>query len=499
MRSTPTAPPIVRPALLVCLLACQLAGGACRTAERSAAAGDDSLAGVPAPIPPGGEPAPILSGAASLPITPDLDGGRPVRIGGFTPGRDAAGVHDDLYARAVVLEIGPQSLALVALDLIGLFYDDVLLIREELQGRGVGVKTVLVASTHTHAGPDVIGLWTPEERALDGSYVDRVRGAAAGAVEQAWRSRRPARLSFTRWRMPELLRDTRLPLAVDDLALLLRVDTADGGETIATLVNFAAHPESLGRDNSLISSDYPWAARRIMEEAYGGLSLFFSAAVGGMMTPLGVRIDDPQTGSPAPQKSLRMTELLGESLADGLIAAWSDGPAGGDDGPRFIDRAVLSIAQRPLRVPLDNPRFVAGLEQGRIRPRRIDRDGALGSEVAAVTISAGAGRRPLAQFACVPGELYPELAIGGIQDPQDPAADLQGAPREPILREMMTAAHRFVIGLCNDEIGYIIPAAQWDEAPPFAYGRDQPQYGEERSAGPRTAPIVMQALSELFR
>jgi hypothetical protein len=119
--------------------------------------------------------------------------------------------------------------------------------------------------------------------------------------------------------------------------------------------------------------------------------------------------------------------------------------------------------------------------------------------VAAVTIGAGPDREPIAQFACVPGELYPELAIGGIQSPQDPAADLQGAPPEPLLRPMMSATYRFVLGLCNDELGYIIPASQWDEAPPFAYGRDRPQYGEVNSAGPRTAPIVLQAFAELFR
>jgi hypothetical protein len=483
-RAVPT--PVVALTTLLCLVAV----AACRPAGEVVPA---------AAVGEGGGPAPILAGAASRPITPDLDGDRPVRVGGFTPGRDATGVHDDLYARAIALEIGTQSLTLVALDLIGLFYDDVVLIREELSNRRIAVGSVLVASTHTHAGPDVIGLWTPADRDLDPSYLAMVRDAAADAVEEAWESRRPARLSFARWRMPDLLRDTRLPLAVDDLGLLLRIDTDDGSETIASLVNFAAHPESLGRQNSLISSDYPWATRRILEEAYGGMALFFSGAVGGMMTPLGVQIDDPLTGSPAPQKSPRMAELLGENLADGLMAAWSDRPAREEDGPRFIDRAVLSIAQRPLRVPLDNPGFVAGLEQGRIWPRRLDRDGSIASEVAAVTISSAPDRRPVAQFACVPGELYPELAIGGIQEPQDPAADLQGAPREPHLREMMSAPYRFVLGLCNDEIGYIIPAAQWDEAPPFAYGRDRPQYGEERSAGPRTAPIILQAFSELFR
>jgi len=124
-----------------------------------------------------------------------------------------------------------------------------------------------------------------------------------------------------------------------------------------------------------------------------------------------------------------MAGLLGENLADGLMAAWSDGPAREEDGPRH----------------------------------------------------------------------YPELAIGGVQETQDPAADLRGVPREPLLRDMMTATHRFVLGLCNDEIGYMVPAAQWDEASPFAYGRDRPQYGAERSAGPRTAPTIMQALAGLFR
>jgi hypothetical protein len=442
--------------------------------------------------------APILAGAASRPITPAIDPARPVRIAGFGPGRDATGVHDDLSARALALEVGSQSVAIVALDLIGLFHDDVALIREAVARRGDGPAEVLVASTHTHAGPDIIGLWTPEDRSVDADYVAAVREAAAGAVAEAWASRRPARLTFAASRFPELLRDTRLPLAVDDLGLLLRVDAADGGGTIASLVNFASHPESLGRDNTLISSDYPWASRRALEEAYGGVALFLPGAVGGMMTPLGVSLIDPLTGAPAPQKSFRIAELLGEELADGLIGVLTDGPAGQQDGRGYVERAVLSVARRPLRLPLDNARLLAGLRSGRIRARRLDANGALESEAVAVTLRAAPGGEPLAQFACVPGEIYPELVIGGIQEPQDPAADLPGAPREPALRELMSAPYRFVLGLCNDEVGYIIPASQWDEAPPFAYGRDAPQYGEINSAGPRTAPIVLQAFADLF-
>ena len=50
-----------------------------------------------------------------------------------------------------------------------------------------------------------------------------------------------------------------------------------------------------------------------------------------------------------------------------------------------------------------------------------------------------------------------------------------------------------LIGLANDEIGYIIPRRQWDMAAPFAYGRTTPQYGEINSCGPGVAPVIMGA------
>ena len=51
-----------------------------------------------------------------------------------------------------------------------------------------------------------------------------------------------------------------------------------------------------------------------------------------------------------------------------------------------------------------------------------------------------------------------------------------------------------LLGLANDEIGYIIPRCQWDRQRPFAYGRMTGQYGEINSCGPDVAPIVMQAV-----
>ena len=54
-----------------------------------------------------------------------------------------------------------------------------------------------------------------------------------------------------------------------------------------------------------------------------------------------------------------------------------------------------------------------------------------------------------------------------------------------------------LIGLANDELGYIIPKRQWDEKAPFCYGRTSAQYGEINSLGPETAPLLCAAFREL--
>lgn len=457
-------------------------------------------------------PSPLLAGVAVEVITPEIAPGLPpVAVAGFGKGRDATGVHDDIYARALVLQAGDTSVALVALDLIGFFHDDVVKIRDDVRSRypEVGVGSILIASTHTHAGPDVIGLWSPPGRTVDPGYIAGIRTRAADAVAAAWRARRPARLSFASTDLPQLVQDSRLPRVIDATALLMKVDAQDGHETIATLLDFPSHPESLGRDNTLISSDYPWSARRRLEREFGGVALFFSGDIGGLLTPLGGTMIDPETGEQLVSKTPRATEAYGEEVARQVVAAWRTAHPAAPSG------AVLVVRSRAVRVPLKNARFIRGLAEGRIWSRALAADGTLDSEVAVLTIlgeaasrvsslaatsggTASRGIEPLAQFACVPGEIYPELVLGGVQDPQDPGADLQGASREKPLRSMMSGHYRFVLGLCNDELGYIIPRSEWDLEPPFAYGLTEAQYGEANSTGPDTAPAILDAFAAIL-
>ena len=72
-------------------------------------------------------------------------------IAGFGNGVAAQGVHDDLWARTMVLDDGKTRLALVAVDVIGMFHSTVVDIRESLPDEAI--TYLVIASTHTHAAP----------------------------------------------------------------------------------------------------------------------------------------------------------------------------------------------------------------------------------------------------------------------------------------------------------------------------------------------------------
>jgi hypothetical protein len=101
-------------------------------------------------------------------------------------------------------------------------------------------------------------------------------------------------------------------------------------------------------------------------------------------------------------------------------------------------------------------------------------------------------------MAIIPGELYPELAIGGVENPPDAGADFPKAPIEPLIFDQLPEfKYKLVFGLSNDMLGYIIPKRQWDREPPYCYGKPGPQYGEINSCGPEAAPIICEAFRKL--
>jgi len=437
---------------------------------------------------------PLSAGFAVADITPDVKDGKPVYMAGYGMNRKATGVHDPLYARTVVLAGGDTKFAIVSVDLVGLQFPQTKAIRARLPE----FKYVLVGSTHNHEGPDVIGIWGrgPFHRGASEDYLDFVVERVVASVKEAAGKLAPVTAAFGTATDESLMDDSRLPIVKDGVLRLIKLTKAGSSDAAGLLVQWNCHPESLGSKNTLITADFPYATVAALEKQYRCPVVYISGAVGGLMSLPGGRIFDA-AGKELREGTYEYAEKYGQevaALATKAVAA-----------SQPIALTPLVASSKSIAVPVQNSLYRAARAVGVLKrdglvwrgdfhdlsepmvAEKADLPSAVESEVAYLRLGE-------LHVACIPGELYPELVYGKFQEPVEPDADYPDSPKEPAVAELMPGPKWLLVGLANDEVGYIIPRRQWDKTPPYAYGKDGGQYGEVNSCGADVAPIIMQAL-----
>ena len=442
------------------------------------------------------EPRPLRAGFARERINPKLgDPARPVYVAGFSQNRTATGIHDDLWSVACVIDDGHTRVGFVALDSIGLFHDDVIEIRRRL-GPELGLAYTIIAATHNHSTPDLMGLWGPHplRSGVDPAYREQVLATAARTLATAVAGLAPARVAFHEIPVaPEgLVADTRRPRVFDADVRVMHFTAPAGGATLGTLVTWGNHPETPWSRNTEITADFCGALRDTLERGasgpagaltgIGGIHCFINGAVGGLMTTHpSTTVRDPLLGEDLLEPSHAKSIAVGRQLAARVLPRLREAaPA--------TDHAPIGIEARTLELPVDNVNFLIApvlgiMDRGHTRWRHVR------SEAAVLRFGD-------ATIACVPGEIYPEIVNGGVE--RAPGGDFDVEPVEvPPVRAFLSGRVKFVLGLANDEVGYIIPRSEWDREPPYLYGSAKPVYGEVNSLGPETAPRLHAALREL--
>jgi hypothetical protein len=459
-------------------------------------------------------------------------------LAGFGTARGAAGANDSMWARAIALRHENTTMVLVAIDCVGLFKGEMDQIRASVAD--LGVNHILIAATHGHQTRDTIGLWGINEftTGVDPAYMDYLRDRTEDAIREAVAALETAHVQYASFFTRDLTvppegspdgverfhGDNRDPNIVDDEVRLLRFIAADEQDrTIATLVNWAAHPEYVGYTNQLLSSDFAHFLRQGIEEGLtlpadeavpglGGIAVFFPGALGGQIGPNHVDVRDWE-GNPIERfGGFPAGEAVGEQLAYFVLQAL------GDDGGSVTDMtAELGFRTRELDIPVQNIAFhlAAFLDifdrdfHGHDPDLPISEDNLpyLLSEVTVVDI----GR---AQLMTAPGELHPEIFVGGydgsytpegqsiIRESNSNPPNLADAPGPPYLRDRARADAEFVflLGLGNDFVGYLLP--EWnfvlDESSPYLSQAPGHHYEETNSPGPLAWPTIEAELVQLL-
>lgn len=403
----------------------------------------------------------IYTGYSQVYITPALD--RPVYLAGFGPNRRAETVHDDLYCRALSIQSQNVTVVLVSLDLIGFFRQDVLGILKHLTAHSEVFRDlhpyVLLASSHTHHGPDTIGLWGPNfrTRGVDAAYLETLKARIGAAILASLESltaavnrASPARVKWASLPVPGVAKNARNPEIVDYELTLLQWVNADG-QPLATLCNFPCHPEVLWMHNPHITSDYVHFLRAEVEARTSAPCLFFAGALGGMMTP------------DVAEHTFAAAEGMGKRLAAAGLEALA--------GALPQAQAPLRFVKRTFKARVTNPLYRFAF-WSKVLPDTRDRAGQVESEANLVQIGD-------CWFISVPGELLPKLGLR-------------------LKRSLAAAGARVsgVIGLANDELGYILPPEDFKfPLNPFKPGS---HYEETNSTGIDIGRKLMDAVQQLL-
>lgn len=424
----------------------------------------------------------LFAGAAKHVITPYVG----IGMEGNARDEGSRGVHDDLYARALVLrnEAG-QECAIVALDICMLPGWVAARVRELIAADSpLQAEQVLVAATHTHAGPVTIGIFG---EAPDKVYLSEVAATAAGAVLEAYRNTVPAVVGFARGCAEEPVNNRRLRTAdgathmnwegldpaevaevlgpIDPEVMVMRVDTAEG-EPLATVINYALHPAILAGDNWLISADWPGYAVGVIEKLRGGMGLFLNGGTGNINHINYLRSDQKRGFYEAE----RLGTIVGCAALQGLLAE-----------EETTDEAVIGCASRTVTVAgrqvsdeqLAEARALLAAHKGPLLEAATDGapDALFASELVKLA-ERGAFTKDLevqalrigeAAFFAFPCEVFVEY-------------QLQLKQRNPL-------SHTFFVGYANDYQGYIpTPEAMEQggyEARPMSWSQFAPEAGQQ--------------------
>ena len=462
---------------------------------------------------------------ASYQFDPDNECFRWVHLAGFSPylpfqsdNRLAIGVHDPLWARALAVEgTNGETVILVSTDLPGLGGKHANYIRRRVERtHDVPFANIVIHSTHTHSAPDVSGYWSTLMRGHNRRYTDQVREWVYEAIQTALRTLEPAEIRIATTthiscydpdtgrlkadpdcRLPDInnqfaneaadfdrfliQRDQRDPI-VRNTRIVAAEFSSPEGRTIATLVNWHNHPDTLGSGNRLISSDYPHYVRDYMERTRGGIALYFIGTLGNQLgalrgTPVplwnahGERVFEAARTADAATTHENQTPVLvtegwdkirsiGFEVASAAVAALETLTSSAD--------VAVEVRTQSFKTPVDNVIHLLGTwpvwhddvgPEDRLRydwPRCWGLLGCVRSEVTLVRVGE-------LSLITAPGEIDPAYVLGRRQSTAD-YGTRWGAWHFPAITgidQHMPGTHHAVVGSANDYLSYMIPMSDY--------------------------------------
>ncbi len=412
-------------------------------------------------------------------------------IAGYDSDNPAEKVLDDMYARAVFIDDNTSrgGIVICAVDAVGMSRKDVNDIRKLVieSGKIPSLRGINICCTHTHSAIDTQGLWGKKitKSGRNEEFMQALKTKTANAIIKAFESRKDGELFYSVKETADLQFDCRTPDTYDKNLTKLHFKPFDNNGDIY-IVNFASHAELMGSKTKSVSADFPaYMIKEIESENKNSNALFINGAIGGMISSKEIKKvyrHEIDCEGYTKEYGKNLGEIVNSMVGEEKItpAIYTKNAPVKVDAENFV--LILARLLKVLNNDIGKSKKTAAFVY---------------SEVGYIEL----GDKQIGMF-LIPGELFPELYTGEFLTENESATGKKADYK--ILKDLVKTKHKFVVGLCNDELGYIIPENDFylnEEMPYVNSGKDKFQrnhYEETNSTGPKTAKVILDAINNLI-
>lgn len=336
----------------------------------------------------------------------------------------------ELYARALVLEKGGTRVAIVSVDNLG--WSSALGDRSRALIKRISPENILIGATHTHSAPDAYGF--PDENGnshADLKYLDWCVQQIADAVNEAIDLLQPASLKIAVGEAKgKIAYNYYAPQLYDPRCGVIQAIARSGKEknkVIATLVNYAIHPEVLGSAKGILSPDLCGPLYERIERKAGGVAIFMNSAQGGMITA------DVRREGGGEANTWEECTRIGYLLADEALRIIRAADVQEDP--------ALYCASKTIAFPINSDVMRYIIDESPIKMTSVRGD-SIQTRINYLEIGT-------ARALTIPGEALPNIGY--------------------FLKRKMKTDHSFLFGLTNDAFGYILTQVDFNSFPRYDY------------------------------
>ncbi len=424
-----------------------------------------------------GEAKELEIGAAKEVISPTqahIDDGE-VYLGGYgVPfNRQATGILDDIWARALAMTDGNETVIIVSLDVTGISNRQIKHIRDAASdATGVAAENIVINSTHTHSGPDLQGIFGGCEEGYRSYLREKTVEAIVGAVD----SMQPARLEVTLSQLPsDLLNNRRGWGFTNNDLYTLQARGLHTDEVITTVAVYGAHTTIVSGSNTEVSRDWPGGTVDKLEDIFGGVGIYLTYLVGDVSPRSDGSISDRHERAIAygeviaeyAAASLNGNHLEDEEVAQHLSKLQSE--------INLLESAIYTelpvwVHSKDVTVEVHNILFkmLIGLLDYDMCDEHIDGEYRIVTSIHYIRLGSDILIRT------IPGEGLTRFGV--LMDEQ---VDHLSYKFKPILN------------LTNDTLGYVVPEDEWKT------GRNG-DYEENMSMWEGLAPLILDAYQQII-